>query len=543
MDGEASARGSGIEARLAKIVDRMLAPVVVVEADGRITYVNESAADLADRPTGWLLGRQLLDFVHPADRRRARRRLAAVVSGQQPTTMAIYRLRSSPNQEWKEVESYATNLLDEPGVNGIVIAGRDVTHERSYQRRLRDAAYRDPLTGLPNRRELHELLDRLLADGAPLAAGFVGLDRFKLINDSLGHANGDAVLQAVANRIAQSMPPVCVTFRFNGDVFGVVAPGEASDAALELLWSAVKRIGEPLFLGGHELRLSASGGLVYRDGSSTTDSLLRDADLALHSARTRGGGRVEQYEPSMGRAAVARLELEANLRLALARSQFSLVFQPIVEVASRRAVWSEALLRWHDGAESIPPSVFIPVAEETGLIVPIGDWVSERALRLAPGAPGQRVHVNLSGRQLASQGLTNRIARLVSSQGLPPSALAFEVTETVLIEQFEYATAVLRSIRDLGHEVGLDDFGTGYSSLSYLRRLPIDFLKVDRSLVADVDSDAQARAIAGAIVTMGGALGLDVIAEGVETAAEARTLEELGYEYGQGYLFGRPAEV
>jgi diguanylate cyclase (GGDEF)-like protein/PAS domain S-box-containing protein len=543
VNEDASVGDRGIDARLAKIVDRMLAPVVVVATDGRITYVNDSAAEVAERPVAWLVGRQVLDLVHPADRPKARRRLLAVASGQRHTRVASYRFRCSPSQEWKEVESYATNLVDEPGINGIVIAGRDVTDERRYQRRLRDAAYRDPLTGLPNNRDLHERLDRLLADSAPLAAGFVGLDRFNLINDSLGHANGDAVLDAVANRIGQSMPPACVTFRFNGDVFAVVAPGEAAEGARELLWSAVKRVGEPLFLGGHELRLSASGGLVYRDGSSTTDSLLRNADLALNTARARGGGRVELYEPSMGRAAVARLELEANLRLALSQSQFSLVFQPIVDIASGDPIWSEALLRWHDGPESISPSVFVPVAEETGLIVPIGDWVIDRAARLAARARGQSVHVNLSGRQLESPGLSNRIARLVSSHGLPAAALAFEVTETVLIEEFEYATGVLRSIRELGHRVGLDDFGTGYSSLSYLRRLPIDFLKVDRSLVAEVDSDAQARAIAGAIVTMGGALGLDVIAEGVETVAEARALEELGCRYGQGYLFARPAEL
>lgn len=534
---------SDTEDRFAKVVDHLLAPVVVVAADGTITYANEAFADAAGRPVPCLLGRNLLDLVYIGDRRRARRRLASVASGRRQTQVTTYRIQAVPDRECRIFECYATNLLGDPGVRGILLAGRDITEERNYQRHLRDVAYKDPLTSLPNRLEVHELLDRLLIAGTTAAVGFVGLDRFKLINDSLGHTTGDAVLQIAANRIVQSLPRSCVAARFNGDVFAVVAPEEAFTEARAMLWRTVERIGEPLFLAGHEMRLTASAGVVYGTESSTTESLLRDAGLALHLAKTRGGGRVEQFEPSMREAAIARLELEANLRFALSQSQFSLALQPIVELASAKPVRAEALLRWPDGPGSVPPARLISVAEETGLIIPLGDWIIDRAAQLVSHAPGERVVINLSGRQLASPGLADRIARTMHAHRLAPGSLGFEVTETLLIEEFDYAAAVLRSIRDLGCQVGLDDFGTGYSSLSYLRRLPIDFLKVDSSLTADVHRDAQARAIVGAIIAMADALGLEVIAEGIESRPQAQTLGELGCTHGQGFLFGPPVLV
>jgi diguanylate cyclase (GGDEF)-like protein/PAS domain S-box-containing protein len=535
--------GGGVDPGLRAIVDHLPAPVIVVAVDGRIIYVNQAAADIAGQPASWLSGRRLLDFVHPPDRQMVRRRLRSIASRQGQTRIATYRLRANSAQGWREVEAFATNLLEDQRVKGILIAGRDVTDERAYQRQLHDAAYRDPLTAIPNRRELNALLDKDLKAAAPFAVAFVGLDRFKLVNDSLGHSTGDAVLIAAASRITQSLPQGGSVFRFNGDVFAVTVPGAAAGIARDLIWRVIERISEPLFLAGHELRLSASAGIVLRDESSTTELLLRNAALALHSAKVGGRGRVEKYDPAMSEAAAARLELEANLRRALSRSELSLALQPIVEIASGRAVGAEALVRWNDGTTDVPPATFIPVAEESGLIIPLGDWIIDHAASHASLVPGGCLHVNLSGRQLASPGLRFRIAQAISSHGLSPGELGFELTESVLIEQFDHAVTALHVIRDLGCRVGLDDFGTGYSSLSYLRRLPIDFLKVDRQLIADVHSDSQARAIVGAIVTMAQALGLDVIAEGVEDHAQATVLQDLGCEYAQGFLYGRPAAV
>jgi EAL domain-containing protein (putative c-di-GMP-specific phosphodiesterase class I) len=302
-------------------------------------------------------------------------------------------------------------------------------------------------------------------------------------------------------------------------------------------------VGEPLFVAGHELRLSSSAGIASKDESATAESLLRDAGLALHRATAYGGGRVELFETDMRNAAIARLELEANLRRGLARSEFALAIQPVVRLSDSAPVHAEALVRWHLDDRVILPDQFIRVAEETGLIVPLGDWIIDRAAQLARSAPGGHVIVNLSARQLSSPGLAERIARVLAVRRLPASSLGFEITETLLIEHFDYTVEVLRAIRQLGCRVGLDDFGTGYSSLSYLRRLPIDFLKIDGSFIADIDSDPQANAIVGAIITMADALALEVVAEGVEREAQAHSLRELGCGLAQGYLFGKPVEM
>jgi len=291
------------------------------------------------------------------------------------------------------------------------------------------------------------------------------------------------------------------------------------------------------------LRISSSGGIAHKDAASTADSLLRDADLALHRCKTRGGGRVEVFVPAMREVAMARLELEADLRRAVSRSELTLALQPIVRLDDATAVGAEALLRWDRNGESVEPTRFVEIAEQTGLIVALGDWVIDEAAQLAREAPGGRLTVNLSPRQLASPGLTQRIARTLSAHRLEASCLDFEVTESFVITQFDYVVDVLTSIRDLGCRVGLDDFGTGYSSLGYLRRLPIDFLKLDGTLIDGVDHDGQARAIVGAVVTMADALGLSVVAECIETEAQAMALHEVGCEFGQGYFFGHPAEV
>jgi EAL domain-containing protein (putative c-di-GMP-specific phosphodiesterase class I) len=304
----------------------------------------------------------------------------------------------------------------------------------------------------------------------------------------------------------------------------------------------VSRVSDPLFIAGHELRLSLSCGIARKDASSGAESLIRDAGLALHRANANGGGRVELFETEMRDAAISRLELEANLRRSITRSEFSLALQPVVSLHDHVPVHAEALVRWHFRGRIVQPSDFIGVAEETGLIVPLGDWIIDRAAHLSHAAPGGQVTVNLSARQLASPGLPERIARVLAARRLPASSVGFEITETLLIEHFDYTVNTLRAIRELGCRVGLDDFGTGYSSLSYLQRLPIDFLKIDGSFITDIDTDPQCNAIVGAIISMASALGLEVVAECVETEAQADSLRELGCTFAQGFLFGRPVE-
>ncbi len=528
--------------RLGAVADRLLAPVAVVAADSTLLYVNAAAARTIGQEPGWLIGRKMLDLIHREDRPRIRHELRQVAAARVSSGFTTYRLRADPAREWRFFESIADNLLDDPDVRGILISSRDVTEQLAHERELYQAAYHDPLTGLPNRAKVTEHLRELLAGEDAFAVAFVDIDRFRLINDSLGHSQGDAVFQAVAARVVSCLPSTTMVGRFGGDLLVLVVVGFGPAQTRALLWRVVERVGEALFVAAHELRLSVSVGVARRDEAATEESLLRDAGLALHRAKSNGGGRVELFEVGMRETAIARLELEANLRRALTADEFSLVLQPIVRLDDLSIVGAESLVRWHHGGETIQPCEFIPVAEETGLIVPLGDWIIDRAAQLAPRAPGAQIMVNLSARQLATPGLPERIARVLAARHLAPACLGFEITETLLVEDFDYTVGVLSRIHQLGCKVGLDDFGTGYSSLGYLRRLPIDFLKIDRSLAADVDTDRQAAAVVGAIIAMADALGIVSVAEGVETQGQASALAELGCALAQGHFFGRPTE-
>jgi len=524
------------------VADRMLAPVAVIAPDSTLLYVNGAAARSVGHEPSWLVGRRMLDLVHADDRERVAGELQRVALGRPSAGVTRYRLRADGARKWRVFESIADNLMDDPTVAGILISARDITEQQAREDELFEAAFRDALTGLPNRAKVLEDLAAGMSQATALDVAMIGLDRFKLINDSLGHAVGDDVLRAVSSRLVSALPSSAVVGRLTADVFVVLFEGLDGADAGALMWRLVERVGEPLFIAGRELRLSSSVGLAHKDAASTAESLLHAAGLALHQSKAMGGGRVEVFERAMRDAAVARLELEADLRVAIAGADLSLALQPIVRLSDGAAVGAEALVRWHTTARTIPPCEFIPVAEETGLIVPLGDWTIERAAQLARSAPGGRVNVNLSARHLASPGLPERIARQLASQELPASALAFEITETLLIEHFDYTVGVLHAIREIGCQIGLDDFGTGYSSLGYLRRLPIDFLKIDGSLLTGIDSDRPGRAIVQAIITMADALALDVVAEGVETESHAAALREIGCEFAQGYLFGRPIE-
>jgi diguanylate cyclase (GGDEF)-like protein len=485
----------------------------------------------------------MLDLVHPDDRARVDREFRRVIGGRLSGGIAVFRLRAAPFGPWRTVEAIVDNLLDNPAIAGILVSSRDITDQRAHEAELQRAAYTDPLTGLSNRAEITQLLGELVTTPTDLAVIFVGLDRFKLINDSLGHAAGDDVLKAASARLVDSFPATAVVGRFGADVFVVLLHGSAAILTRELAWRAVERLGEPLFLPGHELRLTASGGMAQKDGASTADSLLRDAGLALHRSKVAGGGRVQLFEPAMRAEALARLELEADLRQAVAQSELTLALQPIVRLDDGHAVGAEALVRWQRRGVAVEPSQFVEVAEQTGLIVAMGEGIIDEAAQLALSAPGARLTVNLSARQLASPGLPQRIARALRVHQLEPWHLDFEITESLVITQSDYVMDALHSIHELGCRVGLDDFGTGYSSLGYLRRLPIDFLKLDGSLIDGVDHDRQALAIVAAVVNMADALGLGVIAECIETEMQANALMEAGCEFGQGFLYGRPTEL
>ncbi len=413
-------------------------------------------------------------------------------------------------------------------------------------------ALHDELTGLPNRRQLLDHLTHELAraqrEATGLALLFVDLDRFKSINDTLGHEGGDALLRQVAIRLSAGVRVGDLVARVGGDEFVVVlsaiqTPSEAAHVAGHIS----DLLCEPVQVRGQDCVIGASIGIALFPGDAgSVDALLRHADSAMYRAKNAGRGCVMFYEESMNIEEQQRAELQAELRQALARNQLEVHYQPRVEMSSGRFVSVEALARWHHPQWGwVAPSRFIPVAEDIGLIEAIGAWVLEQSCQQlaawrAAGLDLERVSVNVSGRQLRTDALVDTVARTLAATGLPPQALELEVTEGLLLDNVAGVTQTLARIRDSGVTISLDDFGTGYSSLNYLRRLPIDVLKIDQSFVRDLESDASARGIAQAIIAMAHALHKSVTAEGVETLAQADLLREWGCQEAQGYYFGRP---
>ncbi|NOT43848.1 MAG: EAL domain-containing protein, partial [Acidobacteria bacterium] len=378
---------------------------------------------------------------------------------------------------------------------------------------------------------------------------FVDLDHFKTVNDSLGHAVGDGLLRAAASRLASCLRDFDTVARLGGDEFAVLIDdpesGESIASVAERIASAFQ---EPFALDEREVMASASIGVALAEQGDTAEDLLRNADLAMYLAKGRGRGQSAIFEPEMHEAMLTRLELQADLRHALERGELTVHYQPIHALDTQRLIGVEALLRWqHPTRGPVSPAVFVPIAEDTGLIVGIGRWVLQQAcldLRqwqndLGPQAP-ERVSVNVSGRQLPDPQLFDLVQAALAVADLPPGALVLELTESILMKHTDQTLSVMHRLRALGVRIAIDDFGTGYSSLSYLQRLPVDILKIDRAFVERLETDGSASALVRAIVGLGHSLSLHTVAEGIETVRQAELLRGLGCEQGQGYLFGKP---
>jgi len=431
---------------------------------------------------------------------------------------------------------------------------REIAERRELEEQLTHQAFHDPLTGLPNRAlffdRLELALERARRRDVEVAVLFMDLDDFKVINDSLGHEVGDQVLLAVVERLENCMLAEETLARFGGDEFTVLLEDVSgpSDAA-----RVAERIGEalraPFVLRGRERFVTTSVGISFGGrGGERPGDLLRNADLAMYQAKARGRNRHAVFEPVMGERALQRLELEGALRRALERKEFRLHYQPKVSLESGEIVAMEALIRWEHPAQGLVfPAQFVPVAEEIDLIAPIGRWVLEEACRQArrwharfPGMPPLKVCVNLSAKQFQHCALLEDIGAALRETGLDPSALDLEITESVVMEDAPATIATLRDLKGLGVNLAIDDFGMGYSSLSYLKRFPVDFLKVDRSLIQGIGEGPKDEAILSALVTLAHSMGTRTIAEGVETKEQLARLREAGYDFGQGYYFARP---
>jgi len=432
---------------------------------------------------------------------------------------------------------------------GWVAIHQDITAQKRVEAEVAHMARHDSLTDLANRtlfmEKIDESLARLRRGGRRFSVFMIDVDRFKAVNDSLGHPVGDALLKAVAERLRAAIRETDTVARFGGDEFAVLQTlaADQKEGAITLASRILDAINEPYDLDGHRASIGASIGIALapQDGASA-DELLKNADLALYQVKSAGRNGFRFFEPKMETDARSRHALENDLRAAIVRGEFELHYQTIVGFATRRVCGAEALVRWrHPQLGVIAPDRFIPIAEETGLIVPLGEWIIRRACAEAANWPAHvRLAINLSPLQFGKGDLAEIVAGALADSGLAPQRLELEITESVLLQQDESNLATLHRLKRLGVSIVLDDFGTGYSSLTYLHMFPFDKIKIDKSFVHKLSTSAECAAIVCAVIGLGGSLGIATVAEGVETAEQFALLRVAGCSQAQGYLFSRP---
>ena len=533
------------EARFRSLVQHSSDVILVTRMDGTIRFVSPSATRVFGYDPASMIRQTLPDLLHPEDRERAITffRDAALAPG--VTGPVEWRFRQSDGS-WLHAEILATNLLRDMTVKGIVLNTRDVSERRRLEEQLIHQAFHDPLTGLANRALFRDRVSHALAlaqrRGTPVTVLFLDLDDFKTVNDSLGHAEGDRLLIAAAERFLACARSADTVARLGGDEFAILIEGADGREGLPDRLSAA--MSHPFSLSGNQLRVTASIGVASAGGDDTADDLLRNADVAMYAAKRHGKGRSATYESRMYADIRERLDLEAALRAAIEGHQLSLFYQPIVNLQSGILYGVEALVRWeHPQFGRLLPQHFIPLAEETGLIVQLGAWVLGEACRQVHAWRRDypqfdlAMSVNISGRQLQGIGLTDALRQTLHSSGVEPSAVVLEITESVLMQQTDGVLERLQQLKALGVRLAIDDFGTGYSSLSYLQRFPIDILKIAKPFVEEVGQGADRSALARAIVGLGDTLKLQTIAEGIERAEQRASLIELGCTLGQGHHF------
>jgi diguanylate cyclase (GGDEF)-like protein/PAS domain S-box-containing protein len=544
------------EKRFRSLVQSTSDVILICAAEGRITYCSPIAK------TGWgysnagLLGQGLSEFVHADDEPALRELWQQSLNLPGADRRTEMRLRDAGGV-WRPTEMILINLLQEPGVEGIVATVRDITDRKAFEEQLTRQAFYDSLTSLPNRAlfqdRLAQAMDRAHRRQGQVGLLFIDLDNFKLVNDSLGHHLGDVLLAEAAARLQACVRVEDTVARLGGDEFVILLHQVTEEAdALLMAERVAQQFGRPFTLNGRDVVVTASVGIALEAaGHEAADSLLRNADVAMYRAKTTAQGRHVVFEASMHSDALMRLELESDLRHALERGEFRVHYQPIISLRSGRIVEAEALVRWlHPTRGLVAPSDFVPIAEETGLIVPLGQWVLEQACRQAavwqaahPTDPPLTMSVNLSPRQFQQPTLVEQVIRALNEAGLAPGSLKLEITEGVAMRDAEATIIVLERLKQLGVLIAIDDFGTGYSSLAYLRRLPLDVLKIDRSFVTGAGENQEDTAIVRAIISLAHSLELTITAEGIETTRQALLMQSWGCERGQGYYWSQPVDT
>jgi diguanylate cyclase (GGDEF)-like protein/PAS domain S-box-containing protein len=517
---------------------------------GKIAWISPGVRDTLGWEPDDLLGTRSLDLIHPDDlEEMLALRKSTLAGGTGVVRPTRYRTKSGA---YRWMSARTRPVADDTGSSsGLVVGLRDIHAERVAHDELSFLAYHDPLTGLRNRAWVLDILDTDLAvarrDHTRLAVLFLDLDHFKVVNDSLGHVAGDDILVAAAHRISQALRPGDRIGRFGGDEFIVIASGVRRRREVEAIATRITAsVTKEIAIGAQSVVMSASIGIAMSNADSTSTSLLRDADSALFRAKAKGRSRWEFFDPKMHAAAMARLVTEAELRTAIAEHQFVVHYQPIVSLADATIVGHEALVRWnHPGRGLVPPMEFLPIAEETGLIVEIGDEVIDQVcalMRSRPDLPGP-ISVNLSPVQITRPGWDERLLTRIRAHEVDPRRLVVEITETAILSVLERTKQDIAHLRDQGIGIHIDDFGTGYSSIALLRDVPVTGLKLDLSFTRHLTTDATARALAAGLAGLAAGLNLDGIAEGIETPEHAEILRQQGWTHGQGYLYGRPAPI
>lgn len=541
------------EAKFRSLIQNSSDLIVILEPDGTMQYVSPSHERILGYKPSQLTGKNAFEFIHPEDIKSAFKVFTKSLRDASAFLTVEFRFQHQDGS-WRFLESTTNNLLADPSVGAIVINTRDITERKRVEEQLLHNAFHDSLTNLPNRALFMDRLGCAVEQAKRhknylFAVLFIDLDRFKVINDSLGHAFGDQLLVGIANRLKVCLRPIDTFARLGGDEFTILLEDikDISDAV-----RIADRIQTQLRLHfdieGQEVFTTASIGIAL----STTNyqqpqEMLRDADIAMYRAKALGKARYEVFNLGMHTRAVAILQLETDLRLAIERREFQIHYQPIVCLKTSKITGFEALLRWqHPVRGLISPGEFIPVAEETGLIVPIGHWVLKEACRQIciwqeqfPDLPPLTVSVNVSGKQFSQPNLIPQIRKILQETNLKPQSLRLEITESILIENTD-VVSILLELKAMNIQLYMDDFGTGYSSLSYLHRFPVDTLKIDRSFISTMDTDRKNSGIVQTIIMLAHNLGMNVIAEGIETADQPVKLKNLGCEYGQGYFFSKP---
>jgi diguanylate cyclase (GGDEF)-like protein/PAS domain S-box-containing protein len=528
--------------------------VLALDEQGVVTFANPAAEELLGWAPGQLVGEQIARAVDPDG-----------LVGEQWVHLPSLRSGETVRRDEQVVTRRDGSLLDvaltaspvtrEDQVVGAVVVLRDVRERKALQQQLVHQAFHDPLTGLPNRALFLDRLEHARArstrEGVTQAVLFVDVDRFKLVNDSLGHRMGDQVLRTVAARLVAVLRPSDTVARFGGDEFTVLLEqvGSAAEAG-QVAERVLHELRQPIPAGGRDVVVTVSIGIAVAEAGNAPGDLLAAADIAMYQAKGAGKNRYVIASPDADEQALARLDLEMELRHAIDSGQLELHYQPVVSAETGGLYGLEALVRWrHPVLGLLAPGRFMDVAEESGLVLPLGEWVLEQACRAAvdwqrrhPNAP-LVMAVNLSARQFQQADLCDRVAGVLASTGLAPHLLALEITETAVMEDTEATLAALRALKQLKVRLSIDDFGTGYSSLSYLKRFPVDTVKIDKSFVDGLDTGPVDREIVQAVIRLAAAVGMQTVAEGVETPAQRDQLQLLGCTMLQGYLLARPAPL